>query len=70
MCAKVVGAGGGFLIYSLLLRVGGLNKILSKYMGMVAYKKGAAYKSEYGIHVCRKGKRSEGMYRKYIIGKS
>ena len=28
---------------------GGLREILSKYIEGVAYKKGAAYKSEYGI---------------------
>ena len=40
--------GRGWLSYIFLYfgEGGGLNKILSKYMG-VAYKKGAAYKSEY-----------------------
>ena len=41
-----------FLFISIFLRVGGLNKIPSKYVYTgVAYKKGATYKSEYGTHV-------------------
>ena len=41
--------GGDFPIYFFIFEGGGLNKILSKYMGEgVAYKKGAVYKSEYG----------------------
>ena len=40
-----------FLYISLFLRGGGLNEILSNYVG-VAYKKGAAYKSEYGTFLC------------------
>ena len=57
MCAKsgrgwLTRSGVAFPYISLFLRGGGLNEILSKYMG-VAYKKAAAYKSEYGTSFYR-----------------